>query len=139
MTTTTRNGIGLTSSQMKSLIEDVLDDNKAEDIETIDLCGLSPLADYMIIANGRSSRQVVGLAGKIKEKLAEHGLKAKTEGTAQGDWVIVDCIDIIVHLFRPEVREFYGIEKMWKMDPVAALASTSSASSGHKQKQTILV
>ena len=124
---------------MKSLIEDVLDDNKAEDIETIDLCGLSPLADYMIIANGRSSRQVVGLAGKIKEKLAEHGLKAKTEGTAQGDWGVVDCIDIIVHLFRPEVREFYGIEKMWKMDPVAALASTSSASSGHKQKQTILV
>ncbi len=139
MTSTTRNGIGLTSAQMKSLIEQVLDDNKAEDIDTIDLCGLSPLADYMIIANGRSSRQVVGLAGKIKEKLAEHGIKAKTEGTAQGDWVIVDCIDIIVHLFRPEVREFYGIEKMWKMDPIAAITATNAASSGHKQKQTILV
>ncbi len=136
MTTTTRNGIGLTSDQMKSLIEQVLDDNKAEDIDTIDLCGLSPLADYMIIANGRSSRQVVGLAGKIKEKLAEYGIKAKTEGASQGDWVIVDCFDIIVHLFRPEVREFYGIEKMWKMDSIPAITSMSS---GHKQKQTILV
>ena len=136
MTTTTRNGIGPTASELKSLIEQVLDDNKAEDIDTIDLNGLSPLADYMIIANGRSSRQVVALAGKIKEKLAEYGLKAKTEGAAQGDWVVVDCFDIIVHLFRPEVREFYGIEKMWKMDPLAGLTSVNSSS---KQKQTILV
>lgn len=135
MTATIRNGIGLSASQLKSLIEQVLDDNKAEDIETIDLSGLSPLADYMIIANGRSSRQVVGLAGKIKEKLAEHGLKAKTEGASQGDWVVVDCIDVIVHLFRPEVRDFYGIEKMWKMDPMAGLTSATT----HKQKQTILV
>ncbi len=90
MTATIRNGIGLSASQLKSLIEQVLDDNKAEDIETIDLSGLSPLADYMIIANGRSSRQVVGLAGKIKEKLAEHGLKAKPKARPRriGLWLI---------------------------------------------------
>jgi ribosome-associated protein len=134
LTINSRNGIGLTATQLKTLIEQALDDNKAEDIETIDLSGLSPLADYMIIANGRSSRQVVGLAGKIKEKLAEYGIKAKTEGTAQGDWVIVDCLDIIVHLFRPEVREFYAIEKMWKMDPMTGMNLSTP-----KQKQTILV
>lgn len=110
----------------------MLDDNKAEDIETIDLNGASPLADYMIIANGRSSRQVVGLAGKIKEKLIEYGIKAKTEGTAQGDWVVVDCLDVIVHLFRPEVREFYGIEKMWRLDGLPAISAL-------KQPQSVLV
>ena len=131
----TRNGIGLNAAQLKSLIEQVLDDNKAEEIETIDLNGQSPLADYMIVANGRSSRQVVALAGKIKEKMAEHGMKAKTEGASQGDWVVVDCFDVIVHLFRPEVREFYGIEKMWKMDAVPGVTIPAP----HKQKQTILV
>jgi ribosome-associated protein len=122
----------LDAARIKSLIEQVLDDNKAEDIETIDLNGASPLADYMIIANGRSSRQVVGLAGKIKEKLIEYGIKAKTEGTAQGDWVVVDCLDVIVHLFRPEVREFYGIEKMWRLDGLPAISAL-------KQQQSVLV
>jgi ribosome-associated protein len=116
----------LTADRLKSIIEDILDDNKAEDIETIDLNGQSSIADYMIIANGRSSRQVVGLAGKIKEKLLEYGIKAKTEGASQGDWVIVDCLDVIVHLFRPEVREFYGIEKMWKMNGLPVITHIKS-------------
>lgn len=136
MTFTSFTGKGLNpplnAARIKSLIEQVLDDNKAEDIETIDLNGASPLADYMIIANGRSSRQVVGLAGKIKEKLIEYGIKAKTEGTAQGDWVVVDCLDVIVHLFRPEVREFYGIEKMWRLDGLPAISAL-------KQPQSVLV
>ncbi len=136
MTFTSFTGKGLNppldAARIKSLIEQVLDDNKAEDIETIDLNGASPLADYMIIANGRSSRQVVGLAGKIKEKLIEYGIKAKTEGTAQGDWVVVDCLDVIVHLFRPEVREFYGIEKMWRLDGLPAISAL-------KQQQSVLV
>lgn len=101
---------------MKSLIAQILDDNKAEDIDIIDLKGITALADYMIVASGRSSRQVVALAGKIKEKMAFYGLKnIKTEGASQGDWVIVDTGDIIVHLFRPEVRDFYRIEKMWRV------------------------
>lgn len=131
MGNSSRNGDGFTPQSLKTLIEHVLDENKAEDIETIDLMGRSPLADYMIVANGRSSRQVVGLAGKIKEKLAEHGIKAKTEGTSHGDWVIVDCVDVIVHLFRPEVRDFYGIEKMWKLDGIPTISTTPADTGKH--------
>lgn len=68
----------------------------------------------MIVASGQSGRQIAGFASKLKEKLAEHGLKARSEGEQQGDWVVIDAIDVIVHLFRPEVREFYNIEKMWR-------------------------
>lgn len=96
---------------------ETLDSDKAEDIELIDLKNQSALADYMIVASGRSSRQVVALAERLKEKLHLNGLETiRTEGTAQGNWVVVDAGDIIVHLFRPEVREFYNIEKMWKMN-----------------------
>ncbi len=113
----------MTPEQLKKLIEKTLDDSKAEDIEIIDLRGHSSLADYMIIASGASSRQVIGVAGKIKEKLAELGLKAKSEGAAQGDWVVVDAGDVIVHLFRPEVRAFYSIEKMWRNEPSRTAAA----------------
>lgn len=74
----------------------------------------------MIVASGQSSRQIAGFAHKLKEKLAEHGIKARSEGEAQGDWVVLDAIDVIVHLFRPEVREFYNIEKMWRIEPERA-------------------
>ena len=80
----------------------------------IDLRGQSSLADFMIVATGQSSRQIAGFSHKLKEKLAEHGIKARSEGESQGDWVVLDAIDVIVHLFRPEVREFYNIEKMWR-------------------------
>lgn len=107
---------------MKDLIVQVLDMHKAEDIDVIDLKGISALADYMIVASGRSTRQVAALASKIKEKLAFYNHRhVKTEGATQGDWVIVDAGDVIVHLFRPEVREFYRIEKMWRMHPVETM------------------
>lgn len=106
-----------TTTGLKSAIEQWLDDDKAEDIETIDLRDQSALADFMIIASGRSSRQTTSLVSKLKDRLHSHGLKdLKTEGEKNGDWVILDAGDVIIHVFRPEVREFYNIEQMWRMN-----------------------
>ena len=86
------------------------------DIEVIDIKGQSAIADYIIVASGTSTTQVKGLADRLKDRLNGRGYKhIRIEGAAQGDWVIVDAGDIVVHLFRPEVREFYNIEKMWSM------------------------
>lgn len=91
-----------------------LDDDKAEDIVPIDLRGRTSVADYMVICSGRSSRQVGAIADKLVERLKEEfGLVGKVEGKEQGDWVLIDAGDVIVHVFRPEVREFYQLEKMW--------------------------
>jgi ribosome-associated protein len=104
----------LEPEQVKTLIERSLDADKAEEIEIIDLRGKSSIADFMIVASGQSSRQIVTFAEKLVERLKAAGLKTiRTEGTDQGNWVVVDTGDIIVHLFRPEVRAFYNIEKMW--------------------------
>ena len=93
-----------------------LDDDKAEDVVTIDLRGRSSVADYMVICSGRSSRQVGAIAEKLTERLKqEFGRSCKVEGKDQGDWVLIDAGDVIVHVFRPEVREFYQLEKMWLM------------------------
>ncbi len=100
------------------LVLNSLETNKAEDIVTLDLKGRSSVADHMVVASGRSSRQVVSLAEKIAEQVREAtGELSKIEGKANGDWVLVDCGHVIVHLFRPEVREFYQLEKLWQ--PVA--------------------
>jgi ribosome-associated protein len=97
-----------------SLIERTLDDGKAEDIVVIDLTGKSSIADYMVIATGRSQRQVAALAEHLRAALDETGLKRLSiEGQKQADWVLIDAGDVIVHLFRPEVRSFYNLEKMW--------------------------
>ena len=99
---------------MRDIILGALDDNKAEDIVTIDLKGKSSLADFMIIASGRSSRHVIGLSNHIADSLAKGGFdKAKFDGKETGDWVLCDAGDVIIHIFRPEVREFYNIEKIW--------------------------
>lgn len=99
---------------MKALVEQSLDADKAENIVTIDLDSQSGLADYMIIASGTSSRHVAALAEKLMERLSARGVKGtRAEGMAQADWVVVDAGDIIIHLFRPEVRTFYNLEKMW--------------------------
>ncbi|MFD2259287.1 ribosome silencing factor [Chelativorans composti] len=91
-----------------------LDDSKAEDVITIDLRGKSPLADYMIVASGRSHRHVAAIADHLLRALKDAGLgNARVEGLSGADWVLIDTGDIIVHIFRPEVREFYNIEKMW--------------------------
>ena len=116
-TTNTPESIG--SEHLKTLLATVLDANKAEEIEIIDLKGQTSLADFMIVATGRSNRQVIALADKISDAMLEAGYtRPRSEGMPHGDWVVVDAYDIIVHLFRPEVRDFYNIEKMWRPDPV---------------------
>jgi len=99
---------------MLKLVVDSLTDDKAEDIVQIDLRGRSEIADYMVICSGRSTRQVSALANKLTDHLKqEYGRLAKVEGKSQGDWVLIDTGDVVVHIFRPEVREFYQLEKMW--------------------------
>ena len=95
-----------------------LDDHKAEDIVTIELAGKSSIADYMVVATGNSSRQVAALAETVAQVLKdEFGIVGiKPEGARQGDWVLIDAGDIIIHLFRPEVRAFYNLEKMWSSE-----------------------
>jgi ribosome-associated protein len=91
-----------------------IEDDKAEDVVTIDLRGRSSVADFMVICSGRSSRQVAAIAEKLVERLKhEFGRGARVEGKEQGDWVLIDAQDVIVHVFRPEVRDFYQLEKMW--------------------------
>ncbi len=100
-----------------ALVEASLDDDKAEDIVVIDLKGRSSFADYMIIASGRSDRHVGALAEHIIEKLKASGLSSvPAEGRDRGDWVLLDGGDVVVHLFRPEVRIFYNLEKLWSED-----------------------
>jgi ribosome-associated protein len=112
-----QSGVTDTSAQLKDLITEALDANKAEEIEVINLIGQTSIADYMVIATGTSSRQVAALADKIDEKLKDTPFDVlRTEGLPTADWVVVDCGDVIVHLFRPEVRAFYAIEKMWQLD-----------------------
>jgi ribosome-associated protein len=127
LATAIETGTSLSPQQLKNLIEQVLSDSKADEIECIDLRGQSSLADFMIIASGQSTRQVIGFAGKLKDKLLEHGQRVKIEGAGQGDWVVVDANDVIVHLFRPEVRSFYNIEKMWREDPASLTALRASS------------
>lgn len=91
-----------------------LEDSKAENIVSIDIQGKSALADYMVVASGRSHRHVAAVADHLIKALKEAGLgTARVEGLSGADWVLIDSGDIIVHVFRPEVREFYNIEKMW--------------------------
>lgn len=113
-------------SNLKNLVIGSLEDDKALDIEVITLAdnGTSALADYIIVASGTSSTQTKRMAEKLKDRLNGRGIKdIRIEGTNQGDWVVVDLGDIVVHLFRPEVREFYNIEKMWSMDTNSASIS----------------
>ncbi len=104
----------LATPSVVELIAKILDDGKAEDVRIMDLMGKSSFADTMIIATGRSGRQVSALAEHVREGLknAGHG-RVPIEGLAVGDWVLIDAGDVIVHLFRPDVRIFYNLEKMW--------------------------
>lgn len=101
------------SAKVLARILETLDQNKAEDIVTIDLAEKSPLADYMVVASGRSQRQVQALADYVARAVKEMVSGVKIEGLTQGDWVLIDAGDVVVHLFRPEVREFYKVEAMW--------------------------
>ncbi|MET0137596.1 MAG: ribosome silencing factor [Sphingobium sp.] len=91
-----------------------LDDDQAQEIISIPLEGKSSIADHMVIASGRSSRQVASMAQKLAERIKKgHGINVRTEGLPVADWVLIDAGDVIVHLFRPEVRSFYNLERMW--------------------------
>jgi ribosome-associated protein len=102
------------TQKLLTLTEQLLDDGKAEDIAAIDLQGKSDIADFMVIATGRSQRQVVALAQRLTEGLKKAGCgKVAVEGLRQGEWVLIDAGDIVVHLFKPETRTYYNLEKMW--------------------------
>lgn len=108
------------SMSMLDLILNTLQNEKAEDIVTLDLADKSSIADHMVVASGRSTRQVVALAEKITDQLKQvMGVPSRMEGKEAGDWVLLDAGDVIVHIFRPEVREFYQLEKMWQEVPGA--------------------
>ena len=101
-------------SELKEIVITTLDLNKAEDIVTIDLKDKSSMADYMIIASGTSSRHIQSLSEQVLEKLKDNGIKdSKIEGKESGEWKLVDGIDLIVHIFHPEKRKFYELEKIW--------------------------
>jgi ribosome-associated protein len=108
------------TADLLKLVEKSLDDDKAEDVVVIDLAGKTDIADYMVIANGRSQRQVGTMADHLQRKLKARGLKGvAAEGVPACDWVLIDAGDVIVHLFRPEVRDFYNLDKMWAKGPQA--------------------
>jgi ribosome-associated protein len=104
-------------TDMRQLVLDVLDDAKAEDAIAIDLRGKTSIADHMIVASGRSDRHVGAIAEQIMARLKDEGFgTAKVEGMPLCEWVLIDAGDIIVHIFKPDIRSFYNLEKMWSGD-----------------------
>ena len=109
--------------QMIDIVLQSLDDAKAEHTVAIDMTGKSPITDHMVITSGRSHRHVGAVADQLTRALKENGFgNAKVEGVPSCDWVLVDAGDVVVHIFRPEVRDFYNLEKMWSADLPAAEA-----------------
>ena len=105
------------SAKLLDLVLAVLDDAKAENVVSIDVARKTSLGDYMVIASGRSQRHVGAVADQIEKKLREAGhTRIRVEGLPQCEWVLVDAGDIIVHVFQPEIREFYNLEKMWQAE-----------------------
>lgn len=105
----------MTPETLRDFVATSLDADKAFDIRTLDLRGVTSLTDYMIVASGQSTRQVAAMAQKLRDRLEAAGLEdIRVEGLESGNWVVVDAGDVMVHLFRPEVRAFYNIEKMWQ-------------------------
>jgi ribosome-associated protein len=103
-----------------------LDDDKAVDVVSIPLSGKSNIADYMVIASGRSTRHVAAMAQKLSERIKRDlGRSVRVEGLPVADWVLIDADDVIVHLFRPEVRSFYNLERMWAFEERPAAAAGS--------------
>ncbi|WP_299968726.1 ribosome silencing factor [uncultured Roseobacter sp.] len=113
-----------TSDALLATILSSISDDKAEDIVQIDLRGKSEIGDYMVICSGRSTRQVAAISEKLAQTVKDtYGRSVKMEGKETGDWVLIDTGDVIVHVFRPEVREFYQLEKMWLPVSEAGTAS----------------
>ena len=113
---------------LHSLVMKSLDDDQAVEVVTIPLAGKSSIADHMVIASGRSSRQVASMATKLAEKIKQQfGRIVRIEGLPVADWVLIDADDVIVHLFRPEVRTFYNLERMWAFGDEAPKAASPGA------------
>jgi len=111
-------GAGLVPADELKTVLTSLDDSKAEDVVTIDIAGKSALGDHMVVASGRSHRHVGAIAERLIQDLKARGENIpRVEGLPHCDWVLIDTGDVIVHIFRPEVREFYNIEKMWSAEP----------------------
>jgi|OM-RGC.v1.026583593 ribosome-associated protein len=114
------------------LVQEILVDHKADNIVTIDLRGKTTIGDYMMIASGSSNRQVKALAELIVQNFKNINLPiGKPEGLPEGDWVLLDTGNVIVHLFRPEVRAFYNLEKMWEADLAESSIKTGSSKADH--------
>lgn len=96
-----------------------LEDDQADDVVVIDLAGKTSIADYMVLASGRAARHVAAMADHLAERLRGCGQRVATEGLPQADWVLLDAGNVLIHLFRPEVRAFYDLEKMWGATPAA--------------------
>lgn len=110
-----------------SLVQSSLDGDKAEDVLVIDLAGKSSIADYMVIASGTSSRHIGSMSDHLLQRLkVERVQPVSVEGAAVGDWVLIDAGDVVVHLFRPEVRSFYALERLWDSPPVLSSQSSNS-------------
>lgn len=137
--TTIQPSFPVDSADLCSLIRATLDDDKAEDITFIDISQKCSFADYMVVASGRSQRHVGSMANKLQDKLRTFGIGTlSVEGMENCEWVLLDAGDVVVHLFKPEAREFYNLERMWSIPaatedaaPKTARKTTRSA----KQKQ----
>ncbi|AOL22014.1 ribosome silencing factor RsfS/YbeB/iojap [Erythrobacter litoralis] len=107
----------INDADLHDLVLAQLDDDQAQDVVSIPLEGKSSIADHMVIASGRSTRQVAAMAQKLAEKVKEKGFgPVRIEGLPAADWVLIDAGDVVVHLFRPEVRSFYNLERMWSFE-----------------------
>ncbi len=116
-------GPTLSPDALHALILQSLDDDQAQEVVSIPLEGKSNIADHMVVASGRSSRQVASMAQKLAERIKHAGRHARIEGLPSADWVLIDAEDVIVHLFRPEVRSFYNLERMWAFGDAPEVAS----------------
>jgi ribosome-associated protein len=109
--------VGDQSQALHDLVLRSLDDDQAQEVVSIPLAGKSSIADFMVVASGRSSRQVASMAQKLTERIKQDlGRNVRIEGLPVADWVLIDADDVIVHLFRPEVRSFYNLERMWAFE-----------------------
>jgi ribosome-associated protein len=118
--------VGKGGDALLALVLKQLDDDQAQDVVTIDLAGKSSIADHMVIASGRSTRQVASIAQKLAEEVKKQGFgSARIEGLPAADWVLIDAGDVVVHVFRPEVRSFYNLERMWAFGDDKPVAGTA--------------
>lgn len=118
-----RKGPVLQPEELHSLILQSLDDDQAQEVVSIPLSGKSSIADHMVVASGRSTRQVAAIAQKLAERIKKAGRNVRIEGLPSADWVLIDAEDVIVHLFRPEVRSFYNLERMWGFGDLSEVAN----------------